>query len=211
MLELLNELLMINLGIIGAGAWASVVLECLSGIRGVRVTAIQNRSTDKAKVLADRHGIPNVLPSFEVLCTSRDVDAVMVLTHESAHLEPTLCALDAGKHVLVEKPMADTLEAAQTMADRAAQTNRILMPGHIVRFTAQCQAVKRRLADGDPVRAIRCYQHRTKTLYATYCKPHIAMSMMIHHLELCRPGEPDPRRHLFGPVVQPADFAPGAE
>ena len=85
------------------------------------------------------------------------------------------------------------------------------MPGYIVRFTAQCQAVKRRLADGDPVRAIRCYQHRAKILYATYCKPHIAMSMMIHHLELCRPGEPDPRRHLFGPVVQPADFAPGAE
>ena len=175
-----------NIGIIGAGAWAGDIAACLSSMRGVTMAAIQNRTPEKAERLAQRYGIAKVCPSVEALCEAVDVDAVMVLTHESAHLEGTLCALNAGKHVFVEKPMADSAESAAQMTAAARQAERILMPGHIVRFTSQCQAAKRRVDQAGRVRAIRCYQHRTKAMYPTYCKPHLGLSLMIHHLDLCR-------------------------
>ena len=175
-----------RIGIIGAGAWAAEVLACLQQMRRVRVTGIYNRTLQKATQLAERFGVDRVFERLEALCAAPDVDAVMVLTHESAHLEPTIRALEAGKHVFVEKPMADTVEAARRMAEAARQSRRILMPGHLLRFTEQCRAVKLQLDQAGPVRAIRCHQHRTKSLYATYCKPHIALSLLIHHLDLCR-------------------------
>ena len=83
--------------------------------------------------------------------------------------------------------MADRSDAAWAMVKHARKANRILMPGHVVRFTAQCRAVRSALErDASPVRAIRCYQHRTQDRYTTYCKPHLAMKLMIHQLDLCR-------------------------
>lgn len=174
-----------NIGMIGAGAWAGDIATCLSGMRGVTIAGVQNRTPEKAEQLAHRYGISKVYPTVEALCESADVDAVMVLTHESAHLEGVLCALNAGKHVFVEKPMADSSESAAQMVEAARQADRILMPGHIVRFTSQCRAAKSRADQSGRVRAIRCFQHRTKDMYATYCKPHLAFSLMIHHLDQC--------------------------
>lgn len=177
----------LNVAVIGTGWWGGVLVEFLAGIRNVKVSAVQNRTIDRARQLAAQYEIPTVCGSVEELCCLPDLDGVIIATHESMHLQQTICALDAGKHVFVEKPMADGSEDAFEMARHARRRQLILMPGHVVRFTAQCRAVKKALAAaGAPVLAIRCYQHRTRDRYETYCKPHLAMKLMIHQLDLCR-------------------------
>jgi UDP-N-acetylglucosamine 3-dehydrogenase len=176
----------LQLGLIGAGAWSWEVAGALSEMRGVRIAAVSNRTIEKAKALSEKFFIPRVFDTYKAVCEMPELDGVLVLTHESAHLEPTLLALAAGKGVFLEKPMADTAAAAREIAARARSSNQFLMPGHVLRFESRCRAAKERLTNAGAIRSIRCFQHRPKRSYATYCKPHIAFSVMVHHLDLCR-------------------------
>jgi len=181
-----NPAEVLQLGIVGAGAWACEVVPVLASIRGVRIAAISNRTIEKAHPLAEQFRIPQVFDDYRKVCEMSELNGVLVLTHETAHLGPSLLALDAGKSVFVEKPMADTGAAAREIAQRARSTGQLLMPGHVLRFESRCRAAKARLTNTGPVRSIRCFQHRPKRTYPTYCAPHVAFSLMIHHLDLCR-------------------------
>src|SRR5262249_55601536 len=58
----------LRVGMVGAGAWAQEIARCLEGIRGVRLTAVSNRSVDRARALARRHAIPSIFQDFRDLC-----------------------------------------------------------------------------------------------------------------------------------------------
>src|SRR5437868_8839733 len=176
----------LQLGLVGAGAWSWEVAAALSEMRGVQIAAISNRTVEKAEAVAQKYQIPNIFDDYRQVCEMPELDGILVLTHESAHLQPALLALDAGKSVFLEKPMADSAASAWQIAEHARKANQFLLPGHVLRFESRCRAAQARLADSGPVRSIRCYQHRPKRSYANYCAPHVALSVMIHHLDLCR-------------------------
>jgi len=68
----------------------------------------------------------------------KDIDAIVVTTPHHLHLKEVMMALESGKHVLVEKPMATTLEDADRMLAAAAKHRRVLGVAHNLRFRAQC-------------------------------------------------------------------------
>src|SRR4051812_1955450 len=107
-----DALKILRLGLVGAGAWSFDVASALSEMRGVRIAAISNRTVEKAQALADKFAIPQVFQDYQSVCQMPELDGILILTHESIHLEPALLALEAGKSVFVEKPMADTAAAA---------------------------------------------------------------------------------------------------
>ena len=176
----------LQLGLVGAGAWAWDVAAALAEMRGVRMAAISNRTIGKAQAVAGKYHIPHIFDDYRAVCQMPELDAVLVLTHESAHLEPAVLALEAGKSVFLEKPMAHTAAAAREISQCARQSGQFLMPGHVLRFESRCRTAKARLAKAGAVRSIRCFQHRPKSAYPAYCSPHIAFSLMVHHLDLCR-------------------------
>src|SRR6202023_372625 len=89
-------------------------------------------------------------------------DAVSVVTTEDQHLEPVLSALEHGKHVFVEKPLATRLADAEKMLEAARQTDLILMPGHILRFETKYATVKEKLQSGRLGRIVSIYAKRNR-------------------------------------------------
>lgn len=83
------------------------------------IAAIGSRSLDRSEAFAGRHGVRAAFGSYEELAAS-DVDIIYVATPHNFHYEAALMALDAGKHVLVEKPIGINREQAAGIASRAA-------------------------------------------------------------------------------------------
>ena len=86
------------------------------------------------KARAAKYNIPNTYVDYKEMIDKEDVEAVSVLTWNQAHAAPTIYALEAGKHVLVEKPMAATLDDAVAIAKAAKATDKLLMVGLKARY-----------------------------------------------------------------------------
>ena len=111
----------LRVGVIGAGFWARYQIRAWQQIPGVEIVAITNRTLEKAKTLAEELGIPVVPSSPEELVNLPDVDAVDIITSEASHHAYTLLAARAGKHVICQKPMAETLANCREMVHVCAE------------------------------------------------------------------------------------------
>ena len=138
----------IRAGVVGLGFMGQRYVEFLQRLEGVEVTAVCDIRTEIAEDLAERAGA-QVLSKAEDLATSQDVDAVFVCTPENSHLDAALAALGDGKAVMIEKPVADTLEAARSIAEAAEANKSIVMVGHILRFEPRWVAARRAIEAGD--------------------------------------------------------------
>ena len=117
---------MLNWGLIGAGSIAKVFCSGLRFSRTGRLTAIASRTPGKANALADLFGIAKRYPAYEDLLADREIDVVYISTIHPAHSEAVIKAAEAGKHILVEKPIGmNAQEAAQMIA--AAQENDVFL------------------------------------------------------------------------------------
>ncbi len=117
----------IRVGFIGAGGIAQAHLRALQNQESIEVVAVADISRERAEQTAQRWGIPHVYEDYHEMLAKEDIEAVNVCTFNQAHRQPTVDALYAGKHVLVEKPMAATLEDATAMTRAAFETGKILM------------------------------------------------------------------------------------
>ncbi len=122
---------MIGVGVIGCGSvfWGPYLsmLERLAVERRVAVRAVYDRNPGKREAAARRTGTRDDLSGPEAVMEAAGVDVVLVLTSMNEHAALTRLALAAGKHVLVEKPVATSLEDARAILDTAATA-----PGHLV-------------------------------------------------------------------------------
>jgi predicted dehydrogenase len=117
----------IRIGILGAARIAPMALvRPAREVHGVTVTAIAARDRERAQAFAAKHGIPRVLPSYEALVNDAQIDALYNPLPNSLHCEWTIRALQAGKHVLCEKPIASNAMEAEHMAEAARQSGRVL-------------------------------------------------------------------------------------
>ncbi|KAA8787279.1 Gfo/Idh/MocA family oxidoreductase [Paenibacillus amylolyticus] len=122
-----------RLGILGSAAIVSrAVLDVISHIPQVEVVAIANRTRSKALHLAQRYSIPHVLHSLEEVLEHPHVDAVYIALSNDLHMEWVLRALEAGKHVLVEKPAGLGKEDAQQLASALKQSPSLIFMEGII-------------------------------------------------------------------------------
>ncbi len=126
----------LRFGIIGFGSFAErAIAPAIRETPGVELQAIQKRSLDAARNKAREHGIPLFFSTAEELAAHPDVDAVFIVSANASHCAETSAAARAGKHVLVEKPMAMTVPEAEQMIDVCARNKVRLMVGHMIRFS----------------------------------------------------------------------------
>jgi predicted dehydrogenase len=116
----------VGIGIIGTGTIAQSHLQSLSGFDKARVVGVFDVLADRAEATAKTWSIPNVVTRLEDLLALPDLDAVIVCTPPFAHVEPTIAALEAGKHVLCEKPFALDPVEAERMVRTAERTGKFL-------------------------------------------------------------------------------------
>lgn len=132
----------LKMGLIGAGGIAQAHMRALAGVEEIQVVAVADIARDRAAATAQRYGIPLVFEDYHQILEMDEIQAVSVTTYNQAHRTPTVDALHAGKHVLVEKPMAATLDDAAAMTRAAHETDKILMVALKTRYSPHRQAAK---------------------------------------------------------------------
>ncbi len=115
---------------------------------GMTVTAVGSRRQDAAEAFARVHDVPRAHGSYEALVADPDVDIVYVATPHPAHAGNALLALDAGKHVLVEKPFTLTAAEAAAVRDRAAERGLLAMEAMWTRYLPHMVRIREILAAG---------------------------------------------------------------
>jgi predicted dehydrogenase len=125
----------LRFGILGAARIAPMALVRPAGrVPGALVVAIAAREPERAYRFAARHDVPRVHRSYEALLADPEIDAVYNPLPNSLHAPWTIAALEAGKHVLCEKPFAASVAEAEAMAEAAARTGRVLVEAFHYRY-----------------------------------------------------------------------------
>ena len=121
-------------GILGAGAISAQWVGCLHQCPGAKITAVAARELERAQAFATRLDISRAYGSYRELVAAEDVDIVYVGTITRLHKEHTLLAIEAGKHVLCEKALAENVEDARAMHDAAKAAGVMLQDAMWTRF-----------------------------------------------------------------------------
>jgi phthalate 4,5-cis-dihydrodiol dehydrogenase len=119
----------LKFGLIGVGAGARNLLAGFAGSPHVHLVAVADIRPEALASMARDYGV-RTYSSAEDLCADSDIEAVWVATPNQMHAEHTITALDHGKHVIVSKPMAVTLEECEAMNAAAERNGKLLLAGH---------------------------------------------------------------------------------
>ena len=140
---------MINVGIIGYGYWGPNLVRNFAETPGARVAAVAD--LDKAKLELVERRFPSVktTTNFHELLNDSAIDAVAVATPVGTHFELGMAALRAGKHLWLEKPMAETSFQARKLSDEAARRQRVLFVDHTFIYTGAVRKMGEIIKSGE--------------------------------------------------------------
>jgi len=139
----------LRLGVIGTGAISQVVhVPIFAEREDVELLALADADIHKAEAMSKRFGVPMVLGADELI-RHPDLQAVVICTPNALHEEMAIAALEAGKDVFVERPLATTSEGAQRVLDVAERTGRVLVVGMPHRFRPGVVALRSYIAGGE--------------------------------------------------------------
>jgi predicted dehydrogenase len=147
----------LRIGVLGAAAIVPTALvKPAREVSGVTVAAVAARDVERARAFATKHGVPVVHHSYSDVVADPDLDAVYVPLPNSLHAQWTLAALEAGKHVLCEKPMTSNAAEARRVADAAEASGLVVMEAFHYRYHPLVARILEVLADDiiGPVRHV---------------------------------------------------------
>ena len=174
----------IRAGVIGVGHLGQHHARLYTSLPGSQLIGVVDQSIERAQVVAERHGARVFRTADELL---PHVDVVSIAVPTSGHYAVVQACLNAGKHVLVEKPIAITLEEAQELVQLAKQRGCCLQVGHSERFNP-IMAIMRPFI-GQPV-FIEC--HRLSSFSERGIDVDVVLDLMIHDLDLVLSLNPGP-------------------
>jgi UDP-N-acetyl-2-amino-2-deoxyglucuronate dehydrogenase len=137
---------MTGIAIVGTGMWAPR-LAAGAERAGLRLVSCFSRNEDRRREFAERFGC-DPAESFEAAIEHPDVEGVLLVTPNDVHEEQTLACAERGRHVFVEKPIADSTEAGERMRRACAEAGVTLMVGHAFRRLGAARRVKELVDDG---------------------------------------------------------------
>ncbi|WP_188062053.1 Gfo/Idh/MocA family oxidoreductase [Sphingobium sp. KCTC 72723] len=138
-----------RIALAGAGAFGEKHLDGLKNIDGVSVTSIIGRELEATKAVAAKYGIGHVTTDLNETLARDDVDAVILCTPTQMHAAQAIACMDAGKHVEVEIPLADSWADAQAVLAKQQETGLTCMVGHTRRFNPSHQYVHNLVTAGE--------------------------------------------------------------
>ncbi len=140
---------MITIGVIGYGYWGPNLVRNFMETPGARVGMVADLRPGRLASIQTRYPTVEVTTDPRALITSPAIDAVVVATPVSTHFDLALAAIEAGKHVLVEKPLASSADQASRLIDAAARRHRVLMVDHTFVYTSAVQKIRDLVGAGE--------------------------------------------------------------
>ena len=135
--------------LIGAGQIAKQHLSCLKTLPGVELAAISDLSPAAAEAAAERYGVPSWFTDHRAMLEKAQPDVVHVTTPPTSHFRLAMNSLDAGAHVIVEKPATSAFEELETLVQRAQKANRHVVEDYNYVFNHAPQQILRRIESGE--------------------------------------------------------------
>jgi 2-hydroxy-4-carboxymuconate semialdehyde hemiacetal dehydrogenase len=133
----------------GAGAFGTKHLDAIRNIDGVEVVSVVGRRADTTAEYAKEHGVAHATTDLAESLALPDVGAVILATPTQMHAAQAVQCMQAGKHVMVEIPMADSLADSQRIVDVQKETGLVAMAGHTRRFNPSHQWIHNRIQAGE--------------------------------------------------------------
>ena len=133
----------------GAGAFGQKHLDAMKLIGDIEVVSLVGRDLDATRAAAEKYGVGHVTTELAEAVAQPGVDAVILCTPTQMHAEQALLCMRAGKHVMVEIPLADSWADSQAVAELQQETGLVCMVGHTRRFNPSHQWVRQRITAGE--------------------------------------------------------------
>ena len=137
-----------RIALAGAGAFGEKHLDGLKLIDGVEIVSIISRTSEQAAAVAAKYGARHSSTDLADALARDDVDAVILCTPTQMHAEQAIACMEAGKHVQVEIPLADSLADAEAVLAKSVETGLTCMVGHTRRFNPSHQYIHKQIAAG---------------------------------------------------------------
>ena len=150
----------VKYAVIGLGWFGEKHCEALAGLPNAELYALCTRNPARLREVAQRFGVQHTYTDYRELLADPDVQAVSITTMWDQHAAPTLAALQAGKHVFLEKPMASTQADCQAIVAAAHAAPSNFMVGHICRFNPRYAAAKAAIEEGRIGKIVSMYARR---------------------------------------------------
>lgn len=176
---MLNERPVVRLAVIGAGVMGANHARLASRTPGVELVAIVDIDEEKRTTLATAMGTAHT-PKIDSLIDSKSVDAVVIATPTPFHHPVAAQCIEAGLHVLVEKPIASTVEEGEDLAARAERAGVVLTVGHVERFNPAVRELLRSVE-----KPIHLQLDRVGP-FTPRVADNVVIDLMIHDLDLAR-------------------------
>ncbi len=134
---------MLRIGVLGAGQIAQAAhFESCTKARNAELFAICDVADDLRERMAVTHGAKRTYADYAAMLADPEIDAVIIATADAFHVPASRLALEAGKHVLCEKPLGVSVEEVEGLRAAVTASGKILQVGHMKRFDAGLQATR---------------------------------------------------------------------
>ena len=139
----------LNVGVIGAGSISALHLQSYQKNERVNLYAVCDLNEERANTKAKTYGAAKVYTDYHELLADPQVEAVSICTWNNSHAEIAIAALDAGKNVLVEKPLCKTVEEALKVQEAVKRSGKLLQVGFVRRYASNTKLIKEFIDAGD--------------------------------------------------------------
>ena len=140
---------MIKIGVIGYGYWGPNLVRNFAETPGAIVAAVADTDADKLAIVQRRFPAVKTTTNYQDLLADPSIDAIAIATPVSAHFELGMAVLGAGKHLWLEKPMAETSVQARKLVDEAERRQRVLFVDHTFVYTGAVRKMAEIIKSGD--------------------------------------------------------------
>jgi predicted dehydrogenase len=194
----------VGVGLIGIGSWAGVIASAVARSKKAKLITCFSRTPEKRSAFSKKYGCDQE-KSYEDLLRRKDIDGVILTTPNAVHAEQAVLAAQNGKHVFVDKPIANTMADGRRMVDACDKAGVALLVGHDMRRVSGYRKMKDLIdkgAIGKPVMVESNFSaslgnELTPDKWRWYgddsgCPAGALMTMGVHHA--------DTLNHLFGPI-----------
>jgi len=166
----------VRIGVVGTGKMGRYHVNILASLPSVQFSCVVDTDEDKLQTISNKYDVKGFNDYHKIF---RMVDAVVIATPTNTHFEIAKDFLEAGKHVLIEKPLTETVEQAKELIDLARNKKLIIQVGHVERFNAAVQQLQKIVRSPYLIESVRCgpTDKRIKDVG-------VVMDLMIHDIDI---------------------------
>lgn len=139
---------MIRIGVIGYGYWGPNLVRNFSEVSGSSVVSVSDLRSERLTLVKSRYPSIKTMTDHQELIADPTIDAVVIATPVSTHFDLSMQALEAGKHVLVEKPMTATVDEGARLIEKAQKCKRVLQVDHTFVYMGAVRKIKELIQNG---------------------------------------------------------------